>query len=139
MSRFKYNIENSVIVCQGNKKCKTTSIAHFIAHIYKFNEGIIRKSAADFWVSCAGWAHIHSEFSKIHFVLTIKHEFPNGYKVVVKSFPRRMAHRAAPISVSITLCHRSAESSQGYSGGQSTGSSPCLKNNNKHITQLFFM
>ena len=35
----------------------------------------------------------------------------------VKSFLRRMAHRAVPISVSITLGHRSAESSQGYSRG----------------------
>ena len=43
-----------------------------------------------------------------------------------KSFPRPMAHRAAPISVSIALGHASANAVRATAGGWSTGSSTCL-------------
>ena len=43
-----------------------------------------------------------------------------------KSFPAPMAHRAAPISVSIALCHASANAVRAKAGGWSTGSSACL-------------
>ena len=43
-----------------------------------------------------------------------------------KSFPRPMAHRAAPISVSIALSHASANAVRATAGGWSTGSSACL-------------
>ena len=40
-----------------------------------------------------------------------------------KSFPAPMAHKAAPISVSIALGHASANALQATAGGWSTGSS----------------
>ena len=43
-----------------------------------------------------------------------------------KSFPRPMAHRAAPISISIALGHASANAVKATVGGWSTGSSACL-------------
>ena len=43
-----------------------------------------------------------------------------------KSFPRPMAHRAAPISVSIALGHASVDAVGATAGGWSTGSSACL-------------
>ena len=41
-------------------------------------------------------------------------------------FPRPMAHRAAPISVSIALGHASANAVKATTGGWSTGSSASL-------------
>jgi len=41
-------------------------------------------------------------------------------------FPRPMAHRAAPISVSIALGHASANAVKATAGGWSTGSSASL-------------
>ena len=41
-------------------------------------------------------------------------------------FPRPMAHRAAPISVSIALGHTSANAVKATAGGWSTGSSASL-------------
>jgi len=41
-------------------------------------------------------------------------------------FQRPMAHRAAPISVSIALGHASANAVRATAGGWSTGSSVCL-------------
>ena len=49
-----------------------------------------------------------------------------GSKSKSKSFPRPMAHRAAPISVSIVLGHASADAVRATAGGWSTGSSACL-------------
>jgi len=43
-----------------------------------------------------------------------------------KSFPRPMAHRAAPISVSIALGHASAKAVKATAGGWSTGGSAYL-------------
>ena len=43
-----------------------------------------------------------------------------------KSFPAPMAHRAAPISVSIALGHASANAVKATAGGWSTGSSASL-------------
>ena len=43
-----------------------------------------------------------------------------------KSFPHPMAHRAAPISVSIALGHASVNAVRATAGGWSTGSSACL-------------
>ena len=43
-----------------------------------------------------------------------------------KSFPAPMAHRAAPISVSVALGHTSANAVRATVGGWSTGSSACL-------------
>ena len=42
------------------------------------------------------------------------------------SFPRPMAHRAVPITVSIALGHASANAVKATAGGWSTGSSACL-------------
>ena len=47
-------------------------------------------------------------------------------QVKSKSFPRLMAHRAAPISVSVALGHASANAVRATAGGWSTGSSACL-------------
>ena len=47
-------------------------------------------------------------------------------KVKSKSFPRPMAHRVAPISVSIALGHASAKAVKATVGGWSTGSSASL-------------
>ena len=43
-----------------------------------------------------------------------------------KSFPRPMAHRAAPISFSIAMGYASANAMKATAGGWSTGSSACL-------------
>ena len=43
-----------------------------------------------------------------------------------KSFPRPMAHRAVPISVSITLDHASANAVKATAEGWSSGSSACF-------------
>ena len=47
-------------------------------------------------------------------------------KVKVKVLPVPMAHRAAPISVSVALGHMSANAVTATAGGWSTGSSVCL-------------
>ncbi len=60
---------------------------------------------------------LQSDWSVSRYKSTLHTSCPEKSKLKVKSFPRRMAHRAAPTSVSITLGHRSAESSQGYSRG----------------------
>ena len=53
--------------------------------------------------------------------------FPSeGFKSKVKVLPAPMAHRAAPISVSIALSHVSANAVRATAGGWSTGSSACL-------------
>ena len=44
----------------------------------------------------------------------------------VKVFPAPMAHRAAPISVSVALGHTSVNAVKATAGGWSTGSSACL-------------
>ena len=46
--------------------------------------------------------------------------------VKVKVLPAPMAHRVAPISVSIALGHASANAVRATAGGWSTGSSVCL-------------
>ena len=48
------------------------------------------------------------------------------FKVKVKVLPAPMAHRAAPISVSVALGHTSANAVKATAGGWSTGSSACL-------------
>ena len=47
-------------------------------------------------------------------------------KVKVKVLPVPMAHRTAPISVSVALGHISANAVKATVGGWSTGSSACL-------------
>ena len=44
----------------------------------------------------------------------------------VKVLPTPMAHRAAPISVSVALGHMSANAVEATAGGWSTGSFACL-------------
>ena len=67
-----------------------------------------------------------------HFKILLQVSHPNtnifssNIKVKSKSFPRLMAHRAAPISVSIALGHASANAVRATAGGWSTGSSACL-------------